>query len=464
METNNKTKTPKEIDVFNRFSHRNKFKVTLITLAIALVSFLAIYFFAKSILTYTISYETYGVLVFGEELKDDTYHFLEKTRAPKNLKKEGYYIEGFYEDEAFTKRYKFGNLVWNSAHLYVNWQPGYAVQLFFAEGEEEKSKMTEEYLKLYHEQYVAPNSNYTLPRVYNDIKEDEEHYGEQLLWFENPECTGDPIVIKTFKLSENIKVYGKWFDTKKEKFDVTEDGTLNRYLGKCDKIMLPSNVKKIKDINYDKFTDYEWNPTNTADGSPYSAFDRVLKEVEVVYINKECEELGSCALRGATNLKNIYFLGDKITRIGDYAFAFCSSLEKINIPDGVKEIEKRVFYNTGVLSPNKFTVTGMKNIETIGDDAFTDSRILSLELPKVSFIGKRAFSSCQDLKTIVLNHWGIVQTGVTDVSADINLNNNVLFGSTKYTIYVPLGFVEAYKIAYGWSSYASRIQPIIEEV
>ena len=79
--------TPKEIDVFNRHSRYNKFKVLIIAISIAVVAMSSLYFFTKSLLTYTVTYYTDGGTVYGEELPSDDYKFLQKTKEPKNLKK-----------------------------------------------------------------------------------------------------------------------------------------------------------------------------------------------------------------------------------------------------------------------------------------------------------------------------------------------------------------------------------------
>lgn len=189
---------PKEIDVFNRYSGRNKLKVILITTIIALFATLFIYFFAKSMLTYTLTYVTYGGTCYGKEVEPQEYMFLDKTVAPEGLQKEGYYIAGFYTDPEFKDEFKFGRGIWKSRTIYIDWQPGYAVQLFFVDGEDtvdrpegNKTGFSLAHLKTYYEQYVKPNSVYEMPLVFNDI-EGNMHKGEQLLWFYNQDGTDDP--------------------------------------------------------------------------------------------------------------------------------------------------------------------------------------------------------------------------------------------------------------------------------
>lgn len=454
-----KAKNPKEIDVFNRFSRFNKLRTILIAIAIAIVSFCAIYFFSKSLLVYTITIIPDGGLVYGEEIEVSSYRFLDKTKAPVGFKKEGYYIEGYYCNANMTDRYTFGKSIWKSATLYVNWQPGYAVTLEFADGEEELSNMSLDYLKTYHEQYVKPNSEYTLHAVINDIPfvsglGQNNHEGEQLLWFENPECTGEPIEIKTYKVDRNIPLYGKWFDTNAEKFDISSDGTLNRYLGYCNKVILPSTVNKIKSVEPSEFITGSSNQLNNADGAKLSAFQNVLRDLETIYINKECVELGDCAFRSCENLKNVYFKGNQLNNIGEYAFAFCSAITSIEIPESATDIERRAFYGTTGLR----YISGLNGVESIGDEVFINSSIKSIDLPSVVHIGKLAFSGCYSLNSLILRSPSIVSTNVT-IESGTNCNN-VLYLSNTAKIYVSSNLVSTYKATSPWSYYRDRIYDI----
>lgn len=452
LEYNNSSQ-PKEVDVFNKYKGRNKLRVTLITVGLSLFAFLIIFFFAKSMLTYTISYVTFGGTSYGKEVSTQEYRFLDKTYLPEGLKKEGYYIDGFYKDEDFTKSFKFGRPMWRSTTIYIDWKPGYAVQLFFVNGEDSvdrvegnKTGIDENYLKLYHEQYVKPGSTYTLPKVFNDV-EDNKHYGEQLLWYDNIEGVGEPFEKKTYTLNDNTKIYGRWFDTDKSKFDITPDGTLKRYLGNCFNIKLPSNVKRFKSIDDpSKFKGELWDTSRVFDGTNYSVFDRVIKDVDTIYINAECEEINSCVFKGCSKLKNVVFAGNKITEIGLHAFAQCESLESINLPKSVTKIGIRSFYMSGIKN-----ITGIENVTYIGDVAFANSKIVNINLPKTTFIGGSAFAGCYKLKSITLGANQVVQT---NVSVDME---NIFYSVTSMKIYVPAGLVDSYKTTYPWSAYFDEI-------
>ena len=443
----------REIDVFNRYTGRNKFRVTLITAIIAIVGFLLIYFFAKSMAIYTLSFVTYGGTSYGSEVETQEYNFLDKTVMPEGLQKEGYYIAGFYKDPEFSKPFKFGKAIWRSHTIYIDWQPGYAVQLFFVNGEDttdrpegNKTGMNEYYLKTYHEHYVAPGSEYEMPLVFNDI-EGNEHKGEQLLWYDNIEGTGDPFETKTFTVDKNIQIYGKWFDTQEYKFDISADGTLNRYLGNCFNLKLPSTVRRFKNIaNPSQFVSGYWDTSRVYDGSNYSVFDKVMYELESVFINAECEEVNSCAFRGCNKLKTVTFAGDSIRRIGQYAFVDCEKLEYMRLPDSVTNIDTRAFYRCGIKQ-----LTGTNNVTYIGDIAFMNSNLEEINIPKATFIGSSAFAGCYKLNTVTLGGSSVVSSNVSDDS------QNIFFWSDYVNIYVPDSLVSAYQSTYPWSVYSSKI-------
>ena len=455
----NPPKSPKEADVFNRFSNLNKLKTILIASAIAIVSFCILFFFAKTLMSYTISIETYGGLVYGEEYTPEKYYFLQKTVAPKGLKKEGYYIEGFYKDKNMTQRYEFGRAIWGNLTLYVNWKDGYALQLNYAENEENNINITEDYVKTYYEQYVKPGSRYTLPEIYNDItylKEEGKvnHEGEQLLWYEDEDCSGDPIDVKTYVVDKNIPLYGKWFDTKEEKFDISDDGVLNRYLGYCNRIILPSSVKKIKSIDSTEFKTGTSDQLFDSDGTKHSAFQNVMSTLEIVYINAECEEVGDCAFRDCDKLSKITFLGENVTTIGAWAFNACRQFDTIDIPSSVTLIGDSAFYQAEKL---KF-VTGGENVTRIGANAFMNTYVHDLDFMNVTSLGAKAFSSCYNLSTLTLRSETMVVADVQIVTGTVN--DNVLYLSNTTKIYVPAGLVDTYKNSETWAPYASIIYAI----
>ena len=84
-----------------------------------------------------------------------------------------------------------------------------------------------------------------------------------------------------------------------------------------------------------------------------------------------------------------------VTGIGDYAFAFCSNLTSITIPNILAKITS---IGSGAFShcSNLTSITISEGVTSIGDDAFNGcSRLTSITIPEgVTSIGEGAFEGC----------------------------------------------------------------------
>ncbi len=215
-----------------------------------------------------------------------------------------------------------------------------------------------------------------------------------------------------------------------------------------------------------------------------------------------------------------------VTSIGDKAFRKCNSLTSVSISSGVKKIGKAAFwecYNLErieVASRNKFfssvdgvlfskakdtllffptqraTCTIPNTVTHIGEAAFLDSDITSIEIPNsvkeigndafnrsslkevsipqsVTKIGDLAFYNCNSLASIVIPN-SVISIGYFSFSMCSSLETitveneepptvkELFFRTPIQTIYVPAKSVEKYKTAKGWSEYADKIKAIGE--
>lgn len=91
--------------------------------------------------------------------------------------------------------------------------------------------------------------------------------------------------------------------------------------------------------------------------------------------------------------------------MGYWAFAECSSLTGVIIPDGVTSIGDYAFYHCYNLS----SVTLPQSLTSIGEDAFATCSISELRLPNGSLvIGEAAFSSCTALTELVVGSGNVI--------------------------------------------------------
>lgn len=93
------------------------------------------------------------------------------------------------------------------------------------------------------------------------------------------------------------------------------------------------------------------------------------------------------------------FPGYLISSIREYGFSACTQLEHIDIPLGIKIIEKGTFYNTPLR-----TVSFPSTLTKIRDDAFCNTNLESVVIPdSVTFIGQNTFGGCHYLEHIELS-------------------------------------------------------------
>ena len=170
------------------------------------------------------------------------------------------------------------------------------------------------------------------------------------------------------------------------------------------------------------------------------------KWLSSVTISNRVTSIGNSAFAGCIRLTSCT-IGSGVTSIGNYAFQACSGLTSMDIPNGVTSISDRAFsYCTSLTS-----IDIPSGVTSIGNYAFqTCSGLESIDIPSgVTSIGDRAFQFCSSLTSITVN-----------ATTPPALGNNAFDSTGNCPILVQSQSVSAYKTASGWSTYASRIQAI----
>ena len=123
---------------------------------------------------------------------------------------------------------------------------------------------------------------------------------------------------------------------------------------------------------------------------------------------------------------------DGITKINDYAFTGCTSLEKVTISSSVTEIGECSFLNC----TNLKDINLSDSITRIGYSAFNDcSSLVDISIPNsVSYIGKYAFSDCTSLNYNEKNNLHYLGNDANPYLFLVGVNNIDNKGQTQYSI------------------------------
>ena len=168
----------------------------------------------------------------------------------------------------------------------------------------------------------------------------------------------------------------------------------------------------------------------------------------IIKLSGSTNTIGQTAFANCSNLTSIK-LPSNVTSIGISVFEGCTGLTSIIIPSSVTSIGNSAFEGcTGLTS-----IIVPSDVTSIGDSAFEGcTSLTSVIIPSdVTSIGGSAFSGC---------------TGLTSISCAATtpptLGEDVFSNTNNVPIYVPDTSVDTYKAASGWSTYADRIQVIME--
>ena len=199
----------------------------------------------------------------------------------------------------------------------------------------------------------------------------------------------------------------------------------------------------------------------------------------VIKFDGDVTTIGEGAFAYCSSLASVT-IPDSVTTIGQYAFYSCDSLTSITIPDSVTSIGNGAFAWCSSLQEFKgkyasedgrcLIVDGVFNsfangcgateytipdsVTTIGDDAFyCCSSLTSITIPdSVTTIGESAFWGCGSLTSVYCK-------AITPPVALFDDGYWGAFDCNAYgrKIYVPMESVNKYKSAGGWSEYADDI-------
>ena len=126
-----------------------------------------------------------------------------------------------------------------------------------------------------------------------------------------------------------------------------------------------------------------------------------------VTIPDSVTSIGDWAFSDCDAIVNVK-IPDTVTYLGEYAFRSCSSLTSVHIPKGIKTIEMRAFLCCSSLE----SLTIPENITSIGLGAFSlCKKLTDVTIPgNVKTVGEGAFSNCTELLNVTISD-GVTSIG-----------------------------------------------------
>jgi hypothetical protein len=192
------------------------------------------------------------------------------------------------------------------------------------------------------------------------------------------------------------------------------------------------------------------------------------------------------------------YTNDRVTQIGEYAFANCTEITDINLPNVINISYKSFhgctklkaislphcqvaggssFYGcsnleavslpschtlgTGALGSafwgcSKLSQVSLPLVTTIMSFTFRDTVIQKIDFLSVNNIESSAFIYARQLDTLILRNSNVC------VLKNINAFDSTKIAAGTGYIYVPDNLVDSYKIATNWVTFANQIKPISE--
>ena len=154
-------------------------------------------------------------------------------------------------------------------------------------------------------------------------------------------------------------------------------------------------------IYYNYTNDGEELEVTYGDYNSYAG--NVVIPEEVTYMDKtrKVTSIGSVAFASCSGLTSVT-IPNSVTSIGEYAFYYCSALTSVDIPNSVTSIPSYAFYHCIYLN----SITIPNSVTSIGTYAFWNCIALtSVNIPNsVTIIGSCAFYGCSGLTSVIIGN------------------------------------------------------------
>ena len=211
------------------------------------------------------------------------------------------------------------------------------------------------------------------------------------------------------------------------------------------------------------FKTYAQAITDLPSGGGTENEDGLITRTISVYSNDRVSVVGDYAFASCTNLSTVNL--SKVKTLGFYAFAYCSALQSIDLP-----LCEFVNFNT-FASCKKMLSVNLPNCYYVHSRGFYYcSALQSIDLPLCEHLGSYTFAFCSALSIVNIplctdihnygfdNCRNLIDVYLNSVSRVTTIQSITFSHCPNLTsIYVPASLVDAFKTAQYWSSISDKI-------
>ena len=173
--------------------------------------------------------------------------------------------------------------------------------------------------------------------------------------------------------------------------------------------------------------------------------DALISGTLTTYTHSRRISLRSHAISSCANLQTVDL--PNCTGIAHYVFQDCTSLNYVNLPK-IKGLGASTFAGCTILPT--IVLPGVMSVALSSFKGCTS--LHTVDLPLASSLASSSFNNTSSLTSLILRR----TSGVCSLSA-----TNVFTGSSStFYVYVPAAFIEQYKVATNWITYATRFRAL----
>ena len=206
------------------------------------------------------------------------------------------------------------------------------------------------------------------------------------------------------------------------------------------------------DTNRDGELSYQEAKAVTAIGSEFKGSTAITSFEELRYF-KNLKSIGAEAFAGCSQLKSIV-IPEQVGEVGASVFADCSALEKVEVVSENTAFDSRNGCNAIVRKADNCLVAGCittvipADVVALGEGAFMQLPLTAVSIPKsVASYGKKVFYGCDDIESVIV--------GAKTPAA---LTSDVFTCTSRATLIVPTGTLAAYEKANVWKDFLKHIE------